>query len=444
LDSFHTDVFDIKISISTKFMNPAEILAYYSREDVQEALLKGAKDREAVGVFRTGSFGQRPNTIIYPQDILSQVRSGVIEFHSSLEKWKNPMVIHADYRTGFDLILDLDCEFFEHGKTAAIVLSRTLKENGVDHFSVKFSGNIGFHVGIPWKSIPNTVGLNKTVSLFPGIARKVALYIRECMRNQLEKELLKGSSPEKLAEQSGKPLNKIMVGDKIDPFQIVDIDPVLISPRHLFRMAYSLSKKSYLASLPLKPSELKEFEREQAQPGKIKTSLGFLDSGEEGEGEQLFREALDWLEKNKPLVEMERKRSVIGRKIPLDMFPPCVRNISQGLKDGRRRSLFIMINFLSTMNWKWDDIERHLIEWNKKNMPSLSENEVVNQVRYHRRKSKKPPPNCINKGFYQDIEVCRPDATCGGGGRTIKNPVNYPLKLIRNRKPRRKTRKHRQ
>ena len=65
----------------------SETLGYYSREDVQEALLQLGKDREVIGVFRNGGFGSRPNVILYPQDIVAMARTGVAEFHSSPARW---------------------------------------------------------------------------------------------------------------------------------------------------------------------------------------------------------------------------------------------------------------------------------------------------------------------------------------------------------------------
>ncbi len=73
------------------YMRLKDVVDYYSREDIQKALLRTAKDREVVGVFRNGSFSKRPNTIIYPQDIVSMMRQGVVEFHCSLEWWSQPM-----------------------------------------------------------------------------------------------------------------------------------------------------------------------------------------------------------------------------------------------------------------------------------------------------------------------------------------------------------------
>ena len=408
-------------------MNAAKILAYYSRPEIQQALLTAAKDREVVGVFRSGSFGKRPNTLVYPQDIVSQVRQGVLEFHCSLERWENPMTLHQ--RKGFDLILDLDCKLFEHGKIAARVLVQALEKYGIKSLSVKFTGNRGFHLGIPWGSIPKEINFQPTASLFPEVARTAGLYLREYVRGPLERELLKAYSSETLAEQTGKPLGKILTKDGIDPFQVVEIDPVLISPRHLFRMPYSLNKKTFLASVPLEKEELKTFEREDAQPEKVKRIIPFLENGKEGEADLLFTEALDWHAK-KAVKERPRKKMEFTRKIPETMFPPCIKNIQGGLADGKKRSVFILIKFLHSVNWGWEEMEHFLKEWNKKNSPPLPERYITTQVRYYRDKKKFPPPNCTQEGWYVSFGVCQPDRVCVTR-ENIKNPVNYPFRLMR-------------
>ena len=94
-------------------MRTGDIYRYYYREDIQQAMLEVARGREVAGVFKTGEFSRRPNVLVYPEDIKSMVRSGIVEFHSSIERWSNPMNIRADnydqIRSGWDIVLDLDC-----------------------------------------------------------------------------------------------------------------------------------------------------------------------------------------------------------------------------------------------------------------------------------------------------------------------------------------------
>lgn len=426
-------------------MRLRDLIDYYSRDDIQQALLKVAKDREVVGVFRNGSFAKRPNTIEYPQDIVSMVRQGVMEFHCSLERWSRPMALQQDnynnLRKGWDMILDLDCKVFEHGKAAAIVLCRALEKHDIKGYSVKFTGGKGFHIGIPWESMPTEVNYEPVANKYPDLARKIALYLKDYAKDGLERELLKRfGTPEKIAEQMHVPIGKIMATGKagerqiLDPYKVVDIDPVLISPRHLFRMPYSLHKGSYLVSLPLRHNELELFSKESARPEKVKPDIGFLNNGSAGEGEVLVGETIDWYTR-KGATKKKPKPVMTGPQYALKRsdFPPCIHNILKGLADGRKRSVFILTNFLSSAGWSLESMENELIEWNKKNKPPMRDNYVRTHVRWHEGRirsgqNKLPPPGCSKEGYYDAMGVCKPDKLCGGQYKTIKNPLNYAVK----------------
>jgi hypothetical protein len=416
-------------------LSQRDALEYYSREDVQKALLQMGRNREVVGVFRNGSFGTRPNVILYPQDIVTMAKSGVQEFHSSLERWSNPMGLRADsyegLRTGWDLILDLDCKDFGHARLTAGILYRALERHGLRGISLKYTGGKGFHLGIPWESMPGEVNYRKTVNLFPGLARQMGLYLKEQIRAELERALLKLNNPEQLSGISGKPLDKIVTEDGIDPFQIVDIDPVLISPRHLFRMPYSLNRGTGLASLPLAIRELEGFEKEHASPRGLRVRRLFLQPGESGEASALVAEAADWWSMRKKEEKAKEVRARPSSKIPEGLFPPCIKNISRGLPDGRKRSIFILLNFLRSSNWSWQDTEAYLYAWNLKNKPPLNENYIRGQVRWHRMRGKSIlPPNCTHQGWYESFGVCKPDEACGNRAKTIKNPAAYPFRRM--------------
>jgi len=417
-------------------MNMKKVFEYYSRKDVQEALLKVAEGREVVGVFKDGGFGARPNTIRYPRDIVSMVKSGVVEFHFSVERWSNPMALKTDnydkIRSGWDLIMDIDCKEFEHGKLATLVFIKALKKHGITP-SVKFSANRGFHILVPWEAIPDHVDYKSTVEMYPDLPRNIVSYIKRFARQDLADSLLKCFSVEQLAEKTGKPIEVIMKNEELKPFEIVDVDPILISPRHLIRMPYSLHKSSSLVSLPIPLHELPEFDREYADPSRIEIKEMFLGHGKENEAELLIAETIDWSSKQeKKKVREIIKRAEITKKIPLDFAPPCIKNILNGLSDGKKRSVFTLINFLSLLKWNWDEIESKLFEWNLKNMPPLNENYIRMQVRWHKNRGKIiPPPNCTYVGWYTDFGVCQPDGLCGGQKKTIKNPVNYAIKKVK-------------
>ena len=420
-------------------MDYNKILQYYSREDVQKALLRVAENKEVAGVFKTGAYSSRPNTIVYPTDIISMVNSGVIEFHCSLEHWSSPTSLketnYNDLRIGWDIVLDFDCDLFDHGRICSQVVSKALKNFGVKNFSLKFTGGTGFHLGISWKSMPKEIDYKPTANLFPELPRKIAVFLKNVVKDDLEKELLKKYNPEELAQQTNKPLGKIMSKDGINPFEIVDIDPILLSTRHLFRMPYSLNMKAFRVSVPVKPENLDDFEPENATPEKINASLGFLDKGEEGEMDFLITEAMDFYNKNKLDKKIQPKKiTEITAPIKPDIFPPCIKAISEGLADGRKRALFILLNFLKSAGWKWEDVENYILVWNQKNKSALPESYIRSQLRWHGSKSQKIlPPNCPSEksvGWYESIGVCKPDMICGRPKILIKNPINYPVKIM--------------
>jgi len=423
-------------------MRLGDVVKYYSRDDVQQALVKAARDREVAGVFRNGSFGKRPNALSYPQDVLSMVRQGVMEFHCSVERWTQPMALRQDnyneLRKGWDLMLDIDCDAFEHGRAAALAFCRALERHGIRNFSVKFTGGKGFHIGVPWESMPSEVNYKPSARQYPELARKIAAYLKEYARDDVEKELLRTGSPEKIAEQLKRPLSELVAGAKpgqaIDPYRVIDVDPILISARHLFRMPYSIHKASFLVSLPVKPSELGSFQREMAKPDSVRPVLGFLHAGEKGEADALVAEALDWHAKAMPEESRPAPKLYVPKQaIAKEHFPPCVQNILNGLQDGRKRSLFILTNFLSSAGWKTDAIESMLLEWNEKNMPPLREGYIRTHARWHEARLRAgqkslPPPGCKKEGYYESIGICQPDSACGGQAKTIKNPVNYAFR----------------
>ena len=410
-------------------MDKSQIQAYYSREDIKQKILEISKNREVVGVFPEGAYSKRPNSVSYSADIDSMIKTGIVELHGSIEHWQNPNTLKE--RVGWDMILDLDCDKTEHGKICAQVLASCLKKHDVKNFSIKFTGGTGFHLGIPWISIPREINYEPSQNLFPDVARKIALYLKEKIRDELRQRLLSKYSVEQLAVDINRPLGEIIKDDGLDPFEIVEVDPILISSRHLFRLPYSLNRNSFLVSMPLKMENLEDFKKEESSPEKIKPVLGFLDSGEKNEAEFLIAETLDWWTKNKP-PEQPKKKIEIKEAIKSDFFPPCIKLISQGLKDGKKRGVFVLMNFLSSAKWDWNQIEEYIIEVNKKNQPPLPDSYIKSQIRYNSKKDSKPPPNCPesvtrsekgSRGYYDSMGVCQPDEIC----QKIKNPISYPF-----------------
>ncbi|HDJ96812.1 MAG TPA: hypothetical protein ENG45_01930, partial [Candidatus Aenigmarchaeota archaeon] len=430
-------------------MSFATVWNYYSREDVQKALLEVAKNREVVSVFKDGSFGKRPNTLVYPQDILQEVKQGAISFHGSAERWSQPMkltpgMLKKDMdglRIGFDLIIDPDVKDFEIAKVTTLQLVKALEDHGVKNYSIKFTGGKSFHIGIPFEAFPSKVNFQETRLLYPELPQKIIEYLKDYIKDELRDKLLEIDTPFNLAKRIGKNLGDILGEEGIDPLKIVEIDSMVASPRHLFRLPYALHEKSLLVSLPLEPKDIMKFDKSDARPERVKVEKKFLGVKRKiTDAIDLVMEALDWTSRRKIILPKIKPRKVVKRRIreiPEEFFPPCIKHILEGLPDGRKRSVFILINFLRNMGWDWEKLEKRVMEWNENNKPPLRVNYIRTQLRWHAKQERNLlPPNCDNPNFYKEptLNVCDPDKICDG----IKNPISYPFKLLKMRKRRRK------
>ena len=224
---------------------------------------------------------------------------------------------------------------------------------------------------------------------------------------------------------------------KLNPEPFLNIDTLLISPRHLYRMPYSMHEKSGLVSTPLNPEKVLLFKKEFAIPKNVRISRHrFLDkeNAENDEAKQLLLQALDFGIKLKTVKLREKEFESPEKALPEDLFPPCIKLILNGLEDGRKRALFILVNYLTSIGWGYDMVEKKLIEWNAKNKPPLREVYLLGQLRYHKQMKKKIlPPNCDNEMYMVGIGVCKPDNFC----QKIKNPAQYTVRkawLINNGK----------
>ncbi|PIN86507.1 hypothetical protein COV19_04405 [Candidatus Woesearchaeota archaeon CG10_big_fil_rev_8_21_14_0_10_44_13] len=428
------------LSIST-------LLMYYKRKDVQEAIVQHAKDKEVAVKFGDKGFGKRPDTIQYPNDILELARQGATSFHASEELWKNPLQLDPmmkrqeidNLRKGWDLVIDIDCQFLDYSKIAGDFIIKALRHHGIMSLTCKFSGNHGFHIAVPFEAFPENVHNMETRLLFPEAPRKIAFYLKEMIKKHLAKELLKREDINKIAVKSGKKFNEIVKDGEFDPFTVLSIDTLLISSRHLYRMPYSFNEKSGLVSVPIDPESVLDFSKEDAKPEKVKISnnLVFIDRSKANpnEAKDLIVQAFDFGAKKQK--EEEEKRSSSGRRygdfdalqeaIPVEFFPPCIKAGLKGMEDGKKRFMFMLVNFLSSVGWDHDQIEKELHEWNKRNKDQLRETILVGQLRYHKQQKKKIlPPNCDNGMYYKDMHICLPDNLCS----RVKNPVNYSKRKV--------------
>ena len=493
-----------------------DTLLHYKRPDVQKEMVQSAKNRE-LGVMFNQKFGSRPDTLNYPADVLEFVKKGATSFHLSEELWENPLQIKTDMtkkeiselRIGWDFVLDVDFEVWEITKIITDLLIKALKQHNVSAISCKFSGNKGFHIGVPFEAFPEKVIIEgkmiETKDLFPSGVQRIAEYLMDYIDSkytnfELSKKIVKTQDFLDYLKEKNKTLSDVSVevcGNKkcskygtIIKRQKLDnetefvcgkcnhsiktkekirlmecpkckarkinvimkkiksttnqhlcpsckkdkfinkvdlkIDTILISSRHLFRGPYSMHEKSKLVSIPINPNKVLEFKKIFAQPKNIILNKYFFLSRENikrGEGKKLITQAFD----HHPNIEEERiikdvSYEDIKDAIPEQLFPPCIQEGFNGLKDGRKRFLFTLINFLTSVGWNYDQVEDYMHRWNKNNETPIREVLIKGQIRYHKQQKKKVlPPNCDNKMYFMDIGICKPDALCNN----IKNPVSY-------------------
>jgi len=453
----------------------SKTLSFYKRKDVQEALLNTTRGREIAVRFGDKGFGKRPDTLQYPNDILEFAKQGVTSFHVSEERWQNPLNLKTemnkhdidDLRIGWDLIIDIDFPVWTIAKLITHAIIQALQSHGVKSISCKFSGNKGFHIAVPFevfpKSFPGPDGkMLETRLLFPDSIKRICQYLSEYLdskengfnlskliekfedfkefeKNNPDSEhiLFVCGSCGKVLGNRKKQSSKLecpncrLGGDLRQKVRLGFLDEALFSSRHMYRGVYSFNEKSGLVSIPVDINKIKEFEKDLAKPENIdELNIPFLDVSavKQGEAELLIREALDKTFDEKKFVNGSDSKKEYGEfelpeeAIPVDMFPPCIQNILRGLEDGKKRSLFILVNFLSSVGWSHDKMEEFLLEWNNKNRELLREVQIKGRIRYHKQKAQNVlPPNCDNKSYYLDFRVCTPDNFCN----RIKNPAQY-------------------
>ncbi len=403
---------------------------YYSRPDIQKTIFDFSKNREISPRYFEG-FGKRPDSLQYPGDILAMVKKGATSFHCSEELWEDPLKLSTDLnekqlnelRIGWDLLIDIDSKYIDYSKISAELIINLLRFHGVKNIGIKFSGSKGFHIIVPFKAFPKKVYESKTSEMFPEWPRIIIQYIIEKVKPQLIEKITDLERPNKY------------VKDFEVPKQVMP-DIILVSSRHLFRMPYSLHEKTALASVVIDKNKISEFQLTDADPLKAKPK-NFMPDAEEGEARELLMQALDWYrEINKE--QKEKRFESEFKPIKLDKlseqnFPPCIKKILNGMVDGKKRALFILINLFRSVGMEREELEKRIEDWNKKNNPPLRQGYIASQLNWTYRKKPIMPPNCNE--YYKGIGVCIPDDFC----KLVKNPVNYVIR--KSTLPHKKTKK---
>ena len=419
-------------------MKPFE---YYARKDVKEEFLRIAKDREVQAWFNDIR-GKRPDSINFTGDIQELIRRGMSSFHVSVERWNDPLKLKPsmskseldELRNGWDLLIDIDSKNLEFSKIAAELLIEALKFHNIKGYSLKFSGNHGFHIGVPFEAFPDEVNGVKIKDLFPDGLRIIALYLKEMIREFLSAKILENNNIDEICKSVNKKNEDIVINGVFDPFTAVDIDTILISNRHMFRAPYSINEKSGLVSIPIE--SIKKFNIEDAKIDNVKVGLRFLDPevAVKNEAKYLIMQAFDFANRHKKeeVKKENRTYETPANAIPAEYFPPCIKLILNGIEDGKKRGVFILTNFLRSCGYSINDAEKLIKEWNKKNKEPLREGYLQSQISWFKRQNKVVlPPNCDNEMYCKGIGVCKPDNFC----RTIKNPANYTIRKSRIKRP---------
>lgn len=508
-------------------VEPVVFLKHYLKREVQEGLVQGAKGREATARYGD-SFGKRPDVLQFPGDVAEFAKKGATSFHVSEERWSNALALETNMRkmdidhlrVGWDLVLDIDALHWGVSKMTAWLIVKSLEEHHITSISVKFSGNKGWHIGVPFEAFPQKIERSgqavETRLLFPEAPRIIAAYLLdyittkhitvknnrvyfagkfsvdfEKLREKTKKEdlvkticagcgeekkepekekprvehgcetcdavVVKESEQPTTCEKCGKLMRLIMVQrgcrecgaeavvQQLNTAALIEVDTVLISSRHLYRAPYSLHEKSGLFSLPIVPHDILRFDKDCARSENLtKTNPVFLDTSRtvSGEASELMRKAFDFnaQKENQKRDNEKYEFDETGKQkefekfqtaAPESLFPPCIQQMLVGMKDGKKRAMFVLINFLSSVGWDADAIEKRLDEWNKKNAEvaePLRETILNGRLRYHRQQKKTVlPPNCDNAAYYKNMGIKCDEQIC----TRCTNPVQYVRRMMR-------------
>ncbi|MEM1634140.1 MAG: hypothetical protein QW714_00215 [Nanopusillaceae archaeon] len=415
---------------------------WYSKDWVSNMIIEDCQSREIMAVMKDSSV-RRPIYIETYGDLLSFVEKGAISFHRSIEKFSD--VGTFENLKSYDIIIDLDISSevlrFEDKIYAVSIFAKEMidflfefgfKESEI---GIKYSGNHGIHLKLSIDGLEDTKIFG--VSLldgFPIFSKNIVEFLSV------------------IAQQ-------IKANIKEKPVNYVEIDKQVATKRHMIRAVLSINEKLPGVSYPLSyddllklPEEYKKYSFKNISnldlPSgewiNIKPSKTIIDLIRVSTLWKLIEEATKRYirsEEYKIAIKKYKKDKEYKKEIPPDLeesylFPPCIRNILSGVEDGRKRSVFILINFLANIGWSFDKIYQKLLDWNSKNKEELREHYIEYQLDWHKRvysqNKKYLPPNCENVNYYKDIvtvngAACKPDDICP----LIKNPLTYYLKKLK-------------
>lgn len=436
---------------------------YYLRKEISEKILSFTKNRE-VAVRYGDYFGKRPTSIDYFLEYKNYVIKGATSFHISEERWENPLILSTSLpkeeldknRIGWDLILDLDGVDFVFSKIVGKIILDFFNKLNIKNVTLKFSGNKGFHIGIPWEAFSKEIiGIGKTSFLFPQAPRKIVSYLMYELKDEISKQILDyfNGNVERIAEKYGfetKDLLIIEKGKKILNFlKLIEIDTILITQRHLFRMPYSINEKSGLVSIPVKKENIMDFEKFLAKPEKVNpenykefeflsynekygkdADILLIKAYEDDFENKVSEEVIGLLNNNKNNLNFDLLNLEITTEIDYKDFPEVIKYILEhSFIDGKKRLLFVLLSFLHSINYSPQIIEKLIYEWNERQEKPLKEKYIETQMKWFIEKdNKRTPPNYDNDNYYLELgvpkEIIEKDKK-KFKGKVAKNPLHY-------------------
>jgi DNA primase large subunit len=132
----------------------------------------------------------------------------------------------------------------------------------------------------------------------------------------------------------------------------------------------------------------------------------------------------------------------INEEVSIKDFPATISHLlSLDLEDGRKRAVFLLLTFLTSIKWDIETAEDFVYDWNDKLSKPLKRNYVQAQISWFKAKNKiLSPPNFNNDNYYYGLgipkEVINKDINRFGKIKA-KNPLHYVFLELK-RKPKKK------
>jgi len=185
-----------------------------------------------------------------------------------------------------------------------------------------------------------------------------------------------------------------------------------------------------LASVVLDLKDIKNFDIRDADPFKA-IPKPFKLEPTPGEAANLLRRALEFIPPEKEEPETQEIKTLGKKKfkeieipnLTPDLYPPTIKVILKGMpSDGRKRALFILLNFFRSLKVSEEELKSLVEGWNKKNYEPLKSGYIKSQITWHLRTQPKMPPN-YDKPHYRELGLA-PTAS----EIKAKNPVSYVIR----------------